>query len=278
MIQAPVAVLADNSNPERSRDLATQLALPLITVPPSEETLLLFYSNNNLACRLAGKAAPGPVYVDFTAGALDYRRQHGGGELIVKACGGAPRSSRTVLDATAGLGRDSFTLACHGFNVTMIERHPVVHALLADGLQRGLIVAEGDLLSALGRMRLRPGDAIDLLSVGSEFAPDIIYLDPMFPLAKKSALVKKEMQAFHQLVGQNEDEAQLLAASLSIAVYRVVVKRPLKAAFLADHKPSYSLTGKAIRFDIYARKALSDKVLPNKALPNKQGSTIHPDF
>jgi hypothetical protein len=31
----------------------------------------------------------------------------------------------------------------------------------------------------------------------------------------------------------------------------VVVKRPLKAAFLADKKPDYQLSGKAIRFDMY---------------------------
>jgi 16S rRNA (guanine1516-N2)-methyltransferase len=30
---------------------------------------------------------------------------------------------------------------------------------------------------------------------------------------------------------------------------RIVVKRPLKGPFLADVKPSYSLKGKAVRYD-----------------------------
>jgi 16S rRNA (guanine1516-N2)-methyltransferase len=41
-----------------------------------------------------------------------------------------------VIDGTAGLGKDAFVLAGLGCKVTLVERHPVVVALLADGLAR----------------------------------------------------------------------------------------------------------------------------------------------
>ena len=86
--------------------------------------------------------------------------------------------------------------------------------------------------------------------------PDVVYVDPMFPLRKKSAKVKKQMQAFHAIVGTDPDADQLLANALIAAKYRVVVKRPTGAGFLAETKPNYSLEGKSTRYDIYALKKL----------------------
>ena len=74
-------------------------------------------------------------------------------------------------------------------------------------------------------------------------------------VSKKSALVKKDMRAFHQVGGQDADSDELLAQALQCARYRVVVKRPRKAEFLAAKKPSFQLAGKAVRFDIYTLKA-----------------------
>jgi 16S rRNA (guanine1516-N2)-methyltransferase len=80
----------------------------------------------------------------------------------------------------------------------------------------------------------------------------------MFPDRQKSAEVKKEMAAFHHLVGKDEDADALLAKALARAVYRVVVKRPRKAAFIADKAPSYQLEGKSSRYDIYTLKKMPE--------------------
>ena len=85
---------------------------------------------------------------------------------------------------------------------------------------------------------------------------DVVYLDPMFPERKKSAKVKKQMQAFHAIVGTDADADGLLALALNVATYRVVVKRPAGANYLAEKKPSYSLEGKSTRYDIYTLKKL----------------------
>ena len=76
--------------------------------------------------------------MDFVEGAVAHRRKFGGGrgQSIAKAVGLKSGAMPTVVDATAGLGRDAFVLASLGCKVTLIERSPVVAALLQDGLAR----------------------------------------------------------------------------------------------------------------------------------------------
>lgn len=194
----------------------------------------------------------GAVYVDFASDALTFRRLHGGGkkESIAKAVGLKKGFVPHVLDATAGLGRDAFVLASLGCNVDMIERSPVVSALLEDGLKRAEF--EPGLMDWLPqRMRLHYAKATELLNNWQDPKPDVVYLDPMFPHRKKSALVKKEMRLFQQLLGPDEDADDLLTPALALASRRVVVKRPESAPHLGGKVPNMAITGKKLRFDVY---------------------------
>ena len=208
------------------------------------------------ALGLAHSAMPKqkPVVVDFLAGKARHRQQHGGGrsQAIAKAVGLAQNPSLTVLDATAGLGRDAFVLAGLGARVWLLERHPVVWLLLQDGLARGHQAQP----SLFERMTLLAADLADGANGLPE--PDVVYLDPMFPERRSKAAVKKEMALFHELVGTDEDADRLLAPALSLAKRRVVVKRPRVAPSLAGQPPTYSLTGKSNRFDVYALRSITD--------------------
>ncbi|MFB0934489.1 MAG: class I SAM-dependent methyltransferase [Propionivibrio sp.] len=214
---------------------------------------------DGLQLALLGPDAPGPVRVDFVAGAVAHRRQFGGGsgQMIAKAVGIQPGIRPSVLDATAGLGRDAFVLAGLGCDVTLIERHPLIAALLEDGLSR----ASGDAVvgSIVARMRLLAGNAIELMRAWEGEAPQVVYLDPMFPHRDKSALVKKEMRLFRPLVGDDDDAPALLEAALALASHRVVVKRPRKAPVIGGIAASYALEGNSSRFDIYPRRSLKEK-------------------
>jgi 16S rRNA (guanine1516-N2)-methyltransferase len=203
--------------------------------------------------------APGPVRVDFVAGAVAHRRLFGGGsgQMIAKAVGLQPGVRPTVLDATVGLGRDAFVLAQLGCAVTLIERQPLIAALLEDGLQRAL--SDLDVAPIVAQMHLLRGNAIELMRDWAGEPPQVIYLDPMFPHRDKSASVKKEMRLFRPLVGDDDDAPALLAAALALATHRVVVKRPRKAPAIAGEKPGYVLEGNASRFDIYPKKTLKAK-------------------
>ncbi|MDK4537508.1 class I SAM-dependent methyltransferase, partial [Kingella kingae] len=110
--------------------LALLLTLPLQKQPA--QGVFLRYDERGLCLCKAGEK--GVVQVDFAAGAAEYRRTNGGGELIAKAVNHTTQP--VVWDATGGLGRDSFVLASLGLHVCTFEQNPAVFALLADGLHR----------------------------------------------------------------------------------------------------------------------------------------------
>ncbi|MEL0659344.1 class I SAM-dependent methyltransferase [Psychromonas arctica] len=196
----------------------------------------------------------GLVFVDFASGAVAHRRKFGGGkgQSIAKAVGIKAGIELHVIDATAGLGRDAFVLASLGCKVDMVERSSIAAALLQDGLERAYLDSEiGEWMQQ--RMRLTHASGYEYLQNNQA---DIVYLDPMFPHKKKSALVKKEMRVFQGVVGADLDADDLLDVALAAAKYRVVVKRPDYAPFLNDKKPSMSINMKNNRFDVYVKQAI----------------------
>ncbi|QCF27825.1 class I SAM-dependent methyltransferase [Hydrocarboniclastica marina] len=243
--------------------LAARLQLPVVgEVDPRHyhgHAMLLFQSSRGLVLQQTGKTAPGPVIADFLHGKADYRRKHGGGrgQLIAKAVGVGKRSTPlAIIDATAGLGQDAFVLATLGASVRLLERSAIVAAVLEDGIERLSRDDEGRGLAQ--QMELTEADASVWLATQPEPAADVIYLDPMFPHRGNSASVKKEMTAFQTLVGADDDAAELLAQALKKARFRVVVKRPRKAAAIAGPRPDLVVTGKSTRYDVYIIAAIGD--------------------
>lgn len=264
-----------------ARELAQTLGLAdLGTVQPSAVTqvpLLLLFDEVGLGLQVTGEgryadraagrakgkppgkgALPGPVRAEFVSGRMGYRREHGGGagQLVARAVGlHKTKAPLTVVDATAGLGQDAFVLAGLGCQVTLLERNPLVHAVLADGLARAALNAE--CADTIARMTLVPrGSSIDWLRSQAPGSVDVVYLDPMFPHRDKSASVKKEMAVFRQVVGDDDDAIALLEAALAAARYRVVVKRPRKAPAIEGPEPATRLEGKSSRYDLYPLRAL----------------------
>lgn len=213
--------------------------------------MALVQTATHLELRKRDEPKLGGIFVDFVAGAMAHRRKFGGGrgEAVAKAVGIKSGYLPDVVDATAGLGRDAFVLASVGCRVRMLERNPVVAALLDDGLRRGYADAEiGGWLRE--RLELLHASSLDALTDISP-APDVVYLDPMFPHKQKSALVKKEMRVFQSLVGADNDADGLLEPARRLAKKRVVVKRPDYAPPLADVATPNAVTTKSHRFDIY---------------------------
>ena len=152
----------------------------------------------------------------------------------------------TAVDATAGLGEDSLMLAAAGFNVKLYERNPFIAALLKDAVRRA--AKSSGLEEVISRMEVFEADSIEALRHLPE-RPDVVFLDPMFPEKDKTALAKKKFQILHRLEMPCKDEKELLDAAVSAMPHKIVIKRPLKGPYLCDKKPSFSLNGKAIRYD-----------------------------
>ena len=190
--------------------------------------------------------------IDFVGGAVGHRFRQSGGrhQPLHKAAGFANGVIPTVIDATAGLGRDAFLLASLGATVTMIERSPAIHDLLQDAMARAR-AAGPEWAAIMDRMTLLGGDAKELLPT---LAADVITVDPMHPLRKNSALVKQEMRVLRQVVGADQDAFQLMQVALACARKRVVLKWPLRAAFMDGlPKPSHQIIGKTTRYDVFMR-------------------------
>lgn len=223
--------------------------------PVEGQAPVLWLDADGLALQAIAKPLPAPVRVDFASDAMRWRTAGGGaGEAVVRACGVKAGQRIRVLDATAGLGRDSWLLAHVGAEVVCCERSPVIQALLRDGLARAAL--EPACAATVARLTLHEGSSLALLrelaALPAAERPETVYLDPMFPHREKSALVRLDMRIFRDIVGEDQDADALLAAARAVATRRVVVKRPRHAPDLAGVAPHQRMEGQSSRFDLYA--------------------------
>lgn len=244
--------------------IAKLLGLPLVyrdvgeTRGQFEAEFVLSFTDQRVELFPLWQGAPGSLYCDFRYGAGGFRIRHikPRHELLLRVI----RSRRTegswpgVLDATAGLGRDSFLMAAAGCVVYPVERNPIVHALLRSGLHQAR--AEPLLESITSRIE-EPmlGDAVsEMARLVLQRHISVIYLDPMFAPDALNGKPKKEMQILGRLVGEHtRDEQNLFAAARTIMGVRVIVKRARHAPPLAGTVPNRAAIGRSVRYDVYEK-------------------------
>lgn len=189
--------------------------------------------------------ALGELHIDFVNDKQHYFKKllKGKNELLARALG-VSSGVKSVWDLSAGLCEDSIFMLKFGIQVHAVERNPTIFALLEDAYQRALEERED-----LQRLTLKNANALEILS--SIPSSDCIYFDPMFDVSKsKTALPRKQMQIFRDLVGPDMDCEEVLSQILQSHKGRVVVKRPLKGNVLV-RQPSHSFKGTSIRYDMY---------------------------
>lgn len=254
---SPVMVACmDEASHVRAEELAARLGAPLALAPdarcggfePAAGQLYLKVSSIGLSLARDGME----LVPDFAEMLPRIKPGASQREMLVKAARVKGVERPRAVDATAGLGEDGFLLAAVGFEVTACESDPVIAALLADAIERAL--HDASLAPIAARMHLVEGDSCDALAAlagNLQAAPDVVYLDPMFPGRTKSAAVKKKFQLIHGLERPCEPDAEeaLMRAALEARPRKVVVKRPAKGPYLAGVKPSHSVSGKAVRYD-----------------------------
>ncbi|MFT5066860.1 MAG: 16S rRNA (guanine1516-N2)-methyltransferase [Yoonia sp.] len=196
------------------------------------------------------KQVAAELQVDFVTGAVGHRLKFGGGrgQDLAKAMGLRGGKTPMIIDTTAGLGRDSFLLASLGASVIMIERSEKMHALLVQGMKRAANEG-GEFREIIARMTLLKGDAKDLLPA---LTGEAILIDPMHPPRHNSALVKQELRQVREIVGTDDDAADLVRVALKHARNRVVLKWPTKADPIEGLKPcTHQIRGKTTRYDVF---------------------------
>jgi len=210
-----------------------------VRTPDAEAEFHLTYDGQRLELVRRGDAKG--VCVELPEIARRLRGQF----LLGRACGVQKSRPQRVLDATAGLGIDGLALVLSGQSVHLVERHPVLWALLEDRRKRFGSQAAG--------ARLTLGDSLSLLASTAEHY-DVIYFDPMFEPRAKTALPGKRMQYLAALLGEAVplDEAAIELARHR-ATARVVLKRRARDPLLG--RPDWTIRGKAIRYDVYRGRA-----------------------
>ena len=186
----------------------------------------------------------------FIEGPILHRLKYGKarGQNLAKAVGMKSNKNRNIIDATAGLGYDSFILASLGAKVTLIERSQKMHEILQNGIDEGKSFG-GEIEKIINRMELLFGDSKDILP---KLTPEVIMIDTMYKDRKKTALVKNNMRLVREIVGPDSDYIELLKVALNCAKNRVVLKQPRYAEPIKEiRKCSHQILGKTIRYDIF---------------------------
>ena len=186
----------------------------------------------------------------FVEGRILHRLKYGKGrgQNLAKAFGMRYNKNRNIIDATAGLGYDSFILASLGANVTLIERSKKMYEILQNGIDEGKSFG-GEIEKIINRMELIFGDSKDILP---KLKPEVIMIDTMYKVRKKTALVKNNMRLVREIVGPDSDYIELLKVALNCAKNRVVLKQPRYAEPIKEiRKCSHQILGRTIRYDVY---------------------------
>ena len=247
-------ICRDPSRQQQAETVSRQTGLPVLEHSSNGCELQLVFDHDRAF--LFDASLDTAIDVDFVEGVLAHRQQFGGGrgQAIARAVGLKRGRNPSVLDITAGLARDAYVLASLGCTLTLVERSPVLFTLVEDGIRRGM--TDSAATSVLKNfMNLVNADSVLYMEhMDTETRPDVIYIDPMYPERKKSALVKKDMQILQRLLGKDQDAEKLLNTAMKCASDRVVVKRPLHAEPVGNLKPDTSISSKKTRYDIYLVK------------------------
>ena len=230
---------------DRAGRLAEEFGVELITEIPDNKLAKYFLMDKTGLSYFAGKQELKVDWNNMLSRVTGGHLQH---EILMKAAKPESDGDKKLraVDATAGLGEDSFILAALGYEVEMFEHNPITAALLHDGVIRAR--NDSKLQDIARRMTFSSGESKELLK-GLTYSPDLIYLDPMYPEKKKKAESKKKMQILHQIEAPCSDEIELMEAVMQAKPGKIIVKRQPEADFLAGVTPTYSVTRKAVRYD-----------------------------
>lgn len=153
--------------------------------------LAITYHDNKYKIFENGTLHSKKIYIEWNSIQLQYRIKNIHQEPIYKAMGIKKKYFPNIIDATGGLGTDAFILASLGCQVLMLENNPVIAILLFDAITRNFKkIHKNNYYNVNTRLSLVYTSNHTFLK-NTKIKPDVIYLDPMFPIKKKLQNLKK---------------------------------------------------------------------------------------
>ncbi len=187
--------------------------------------------------------------IDFDNNKIDYQRKNISKKNILAKAIGLKSTPLRVLDLTAGLGIDAIHLSLLGCDVVSLERNPDLFVLLNQAWKKSE-------RHEVKKIQFIQADAKEfLISRGSSLHKnfDVVYYDPMYPDKKKSALPRKEMKMFRELVGSDSDIDEVIESVLQMGFKRFVIKRPKNAEILNLIRKPIVFSGTTVQYQVFLK-------------------------
>ena len=152
-----------------------------------------------------------------------------------------PIKNSTILDCTAGLGRDGVLLSKLGHDVTMIEKNPILIIMLNNYFSRAKDI----------KARLLYGDSLSYIRLAKKKF-DYIYIDFMFE--KKNNAKPSKYDLFLRSINYNENnKLDFIKEMINYCNKRIIVKEPIKSQSKINNY-DFEIKTKLIRYKIFNGK------------------------
>ena len=228
------------------KNIAEFLELDLVTNLPIIESY--FQYNKNGLSFVADSLNPRSfLHVDFLKGKLGWRLKRAQHEGNLKKALGGKDKQLFIFDATAGLLSDTMIFLSLGHKVVAVEQSKILFCLVNDAIQRAR-----DKIPYLNNLEFL-NDNSQLVYKKQDKVFDAIYLDPMYPIIKKSTKKRGSINNIKQILeieNLASDEEEIIDIFMKYNYKKIIVKRPLKSEKKYSNI-NYQVKGKTTRFDIY---------------------------
>lgn len=139
--------------------------------------------------------------------------------------------NQKILDCTMGLASDSLLLSCYGHCVTALEKNPIIHLIVSEGLKT-YETSNKTINEAMKNITTWNIDSLNFLKNSQENSFDIIYFDPMF---SHNIEESKNLAGIEMLAEQNFPLEQFLKEAKRVARKKIIIKAHFKDTIFEDY-------------------------------------------
>ncbi len=204
-------------------------------------------SNDNISYSNSKKDIRPGLNINFEKGSFGWRLARTEHEALLKKVIGKNNKSLKVLDATAGLLKDSIIMASLGHQVTACEVSKTLYAMTDYALK---LLSKKD-HTWLHNLHCLNQDVIDHKVSFDQY--DLVYFDPMYPDSKKTTARSKELSMIREIIRMEDCDkspTQIFDYLRLSNPTKLVVKRPIRVEAFPGNI-NHQITGKSIRYDVY---------------------------
>lgn len=166
-------------------------------------------------------------------------------EPLARALGLSKNPETTVLDGTAGTGKDAMLMLSYGARIESMERNPFIYLLLKDALKRLSESELADQYEPNYTIQFGPCQKLNR----EQCQGKVFFYDPMFPALRNKSKSKKEMELFKNLTGGDEDIESVFLWAKEQPFSKIVFKQSVHDKPLG--KPTASFKGKSVQYHMY---------------------------